>query len=66
MPKRTIKCPNGCDPEDLERESGTVVGSQFPYHNDNNMTQYHCKGCGWTAKWAYGKFSVEFPGVGKE
>ena len=49
-PERTIYCPNGCDPELLERGAyggfkATVGGFKYP------LNEYNCGACGWSAIW---------------
>lgn len=70
-----MKCPNGCPPEDLEREdygAFTARGIVDVLHRradkyDPASAVYHCQACDWTAVWTEGQpLDVKFAGIGHD
>ena len=57
MVDRTVFCPNGCDPEQLEREyvEGFWIGTPGLAGSVWNApsAEYHCLECDWTANWTH-------------
>lgn len=51
MAKRSMHCPNGCDPELLEREHYEISTGTTGRAKPLPATLYSCGGCGWEAEW---------------
>lgn len=54
MTERTITCPNGCDPADLEREHWERMESEegdVTWRGIPAGVRYTCHACGWEADW---------------
>ena len=53
MHKRTMTCPNGCDPDSLIRESWLrEPGGYLPEDQHTHYgVRYICEACGWEADW---------------
>ena len=69
MPIQSIVCPNGCPPDQLERDYSGGRGSTMNDSGDESNplnTVYLCNECDWTAIWRIGSGLEElFPGVGR-
>lgn len=54
MNRKTVTCPNGCDPSGLEREHWYRVESEknaADWLGIPTGTRYLCRWCGWEADW---------------
>lgn len=52
--ERTITCPHGCDPSQLERDGWVRVESEknsVDWEGVPYGTRYTCHACGWEADW---------------
>lgn len=66
-----IRCPNGCDPDDLEREDwGAFKAPGWNYVEPEWIPPsaiYTCHACQWEAIWVQGQgLKTLFVGAGRE